>query len=319
MMNLIKKTLGATFLPVFGSIGFILIYFQNDIIHSPFLAQASPTALVIIYAIFIGFYVKGNKNPDIVEHHAESIYFLGFLFTLVAIFSLFSRFDWNNLKEIEEQKNVVNFIGIALLTTIFGIVFRNIIKATYMQEEHESSYSQYMNKMEEIKRDFQDFSNRYEGIFITIGKYIAEREKEIEHLHEKEKEYFSNLDNFNSKVKSFSNTLVTQQKSFSDALISQHNTLRDTITTQENILSEGIKNQQEAFKESTDILENFEKRVKDVTDSLQNSIGDLSGLERTMRNVAESITIFNEGVTSLKKVLDDFIKVVEHKVTKLKN
>ena len=74
----------------FGILGFLLI-FKND--YFQFLkipVWLLPTATVVFYAGLIYVYVMNSRSLDLAEHYTESVYFLGFLFTLIALFSLSS-------------------------------------------------------------------------------------------------------------------------------------------------------------------------------------------------------------------------------------
>ncbi len=88
-----KKQSGflSTMFLLFSAAGFLVIFNQDK-----FEAMASfllPTGLVFIYGLIVKSSSSGFDNFDLAEHHTESIYFLGFLFTLISMAVLFYRFS----------------------------------------------------------------------------------------------------------------------------------------------------------------------------------------------------------------------------------
>ncbi|TVL99788.1 MAG: hypothetical protein CV087_16760 [Candidatus Brocadia sp. WS118] len=308
--NLIK--LSPLFLPVFGGIGFILIFFQADITGSTFWAAFLPTGVVIIYALLIYYFILKNDDLNLGEHYTETIYFLGFLFTLLAIFSLLYKYNFSELSDIDKNpqrlNEVINYVGIAVLTTIAGIVLRNIGKSIYLSKHEGTDYDELLKKMDEHKQYSQQFLERYEEIFNFIKASFTERKEAIEELNKKEQQYLSNLGKLNETIDSFCTSLNKGGKTYNESLNNQQNIIKGMIEA----LKEAINKQEASFKNSNEKLSEFDKSVKEVADNLRSSINPMY-----LENVSMTISTFNKEVTELEVVLDKFIKIIEEKVNSL--
>lgn len=305
--------LSPLFLPVFGGIGFILIFFQADITGSTFWAAFLPTGVVIIYAFLIYYFIMGNDNSNLGEHYTETIYFLGFLFTLLAIFSLLYKYNFSELSNIDKNpqqlNEVINYVGIAVLTTIAGIVLRNIGKTIYLSKHEGTGYDELIKKMDEHKQYSQQFLDRYEEIFNFIKASFTERKKAIEELNEKEQQYLSNLEKLNETIDSFCTALNKGGKTYSDSLNNQQNIIKGIVDS----LKDAVNKQEESFKKSKKELSEFDKSVKEVADNLRGSINPIF-----LKNVSMTINTFNKEVSELEVVLNKFIEIIGKKVNDLK-
>ncbi|MDH5179094.1 MAG: hypothetical protein OEZ39_06215 [Gammaproteobacteria bacterium] len=82
-----------------------------------------PALSVIVYFL-IGMMVVGKiKN---IEGFADSLYYMGFLFTLWSLFIAFAPIEWLNPTKIESSKVMASF-SVALITTVLGITGRIFI------------------------------------------------------------------------------------------------------------------------------------------------------------------------------------------------
>jgi methyl-accepting chemotaxis protein len=121
------KGLGAAFF-LSTLAGALLIYFNGDINLD--YALYLPTGVVALYAGIIALALPGIKDRDQAEHHIDSVYFLGFLFTLVSLVSLFAGFS--TASAFNGTESIFRYLGISVSTSIAGVLFRNIIRGSHL-------------------------------------------------------------------------------------------------------------------------------------------------------------------------------------------
>ena len=105
------------FFMFFTILGAASIYFVRIVtLNSLFFQMAVPSLVVIFYAIFIFNKGKNVLNQD---QLGDSVYYLGFLITLIAL--IFALFDMS--KDLSAEVIIPKF-AIALVTTVVGIFIR---------------------------------------------------------------------------------------------------------------------------------------------------------------------------------------------------
>lgn len=85
MINKKSQFLNKMFL-LFALGGFILIFNQEKL--EDLASFLLPMGIVFIYGLIVKSSSRGLNDFDLAEHHTESIYFLGFLFTLISLAAL---------------------------------------------------------------------------------------------------------------------------------------------------------------------------------------------------------------------------------------
>ncbi len=103
----------------------ILLFFVSFLIGcSAIWLQIHPIIIPVVVIILYGFilYVAQKKYfIDLLNSEKNSSYFLGFLFTLFALFHLFVK------PEGLEEATIFRNLSIALITTIVGLIMRQVI------------------------------------------------------------------------------------------------------------------------------------------------------------------------------------------------
>ncbi len=201
MINRKSRFLNKIFLLI-AFAGFLIIFNQEKLdSRASFLI---PMSLVFVYALIVKSKLKGSYNsvPELVEgelaeHHTESIYFLGFLFTLISLAVLFYRFstDFFAMESAIQISETFHFIGISVTTSIAGVLMRNLIRPGVL--------SQYSSDDESLEKSFEilktivsEFSTGYKNTFENLETFLAERRNNAALLDSKEKEYLTALDGF---------------------------------------------------------------------------------------------------------------------------
>lgn len=78
---------------LFSIAGFVLI-FAGETMEPP-VAYFAPTAVVMLYALVVNSTVGKWEDRSLAEHHLDTIYFMGFLFTLFSLITLFYRLQYD--------------------------------------------------------------------------------------------------------------------------------------------------------------------------------------------------------------------------------
>ena len=300
------------FLLLFGIAGFVLIYFQTEITDSVVSAPLLPTTLVVAYSLFVYFFLIGRDDVVAVEHYVDTTYFLGYFYTLVAIFSILVKYDLAEMldpaRSPQAINEVVGYLGTAVLTTIVAIIIRNVLRSASLQRGVHDLESRLLRRMDELKVSAQEFSDRYQVLIKRIIDSDTERKEVVDKLKNAEQQYLSNLTTLNTTISEFCNTLDTGGKDFRKALKAQQSVITGCIQTL--VLSHS--QQQEKLDELKDGLGEFTVAVTAAGNSIRMHFDD-GRLER----VIDAIGVFRKEVRSLEEVLDDFIEIVEKKVDSL--
>ncbi len=92
-------------------------------------AHGSSWAVSICFLCLCWYYYKA-RNDSAISYHSDNVYYLGLLFTLVAlVYSLVTLFmlDSEQINAAERTEKLIGSFGIALISTIFGILFRVLL------------------------------------------------------------------------------------------------------------------------------------------------------------------------------------------------
>ena len=113
------------------------------------------------------FFIYKNKNISISkEQKADSCYYLGFILTLIAMINTLVTLDVDNIGSI--FKSVVRDFGLALVTTIIGLVARII----WLQLESSNAFDGEETIREKLIAEAQELetqTQRITGAFTTLA------------------------------------------------------------------------------------------------------------------------------------------------------
>lgn len=167
-----------------GVSGFVSIFFSESAANNS--VYFLPTGIILIYALVVAGTLVHCEDRTLAEHHIDTIYFLGFLFTLFSLVTLFFRLHNGSLTGAELLARVVVYVGISVSTSIAGILFRSITRGTYLRRHPERSVD-------------------------TIEAFLAERETTTRALGRKESQYLKALNRYVEATNTFSEGLKGSQ------------------------------------------------------------------------------------------------------------
>jgi methyl-accepting chemotaxis protein len=286
------KTFGNILFPLFCIIGCFLI-FKIEVTEKVNPKFFIPTAIIFLYALIIFIITFKSDDFEMADHFAETIYFIGFLYTLFALFTLLYKIGVNFEKFKRNEESIIYpffFVGISVTTTMAGVLLRNMVKSSFLKRNPQNEDDLLFQRIEELKKYSEQFTNVYSGVFKSMQEFIDERKTEIEHLSVKEKEYINSLDKFNNTIDAFCNSLSLQE-----------NELKKMFST----IDQNIENQQKYFS-SVEISTN---NLSDSVRKIKNEIQDLNFVK-----VSNEMSELSKEINELDSVLDSLIKIIENKV-----
>ncbi|TVR34681.1 MAG: hypothetical protein EA404_02120 [Spirochaetaceae bacterium] len=205
MLRTSKTVLNGAFL-LFAVGGFALIFFDQQIDHQ-YLFFA-PTALVMFYALLVHRLLANCYEQTLADHHIDSVYFLGFLFTLVSLITLFYRLQsgLNAADGSAQISQAFYYVGVSVSTSIAGVLFRNMARGAWLRDHPEDSDN--LEKSYQLLKSIADsFSVNYRQTFEQIQLFLSERRESLSVLSDKETEYLAALERFIGATNGFSHGL----------------------------------------------------------------------------------------------------------------
>ncbi|MDA3937809.1 MAG: hypothetical protein PF693_00675 [Spirochaetia bacterium] len=291
MINRKSRFLNRMFLLI-AFAGFLIIFNQEKLdSRASFLI---PMSLVFVYSLIVKSASNGLNDFDLAEHHTESIYFLGFLFTLISLAVLFYRFstDFFGMESAIQISETFHFIGISVTTSIAGVLMRNLIRPGVLS--HYSSDDDSLEKSFEIlKTIVSEFSTGYKNTFENLEIFLDERRNNAALLDGKEKEYLAALDGFVEATGKFS----TDLRAADNSLVNHVDYYLKTAELQ----SESISSLNEASK--------------DLAESTLRIRSDIEMIP--MVDVAENIRTLGAETGELNTVIDSLLEIMDHKLERV--
>ncbi len=259
---------------------FILIGFV--IISVPTLFNLSnlygiPASLAVcLYALMA---YKGKSNFMEQEVVADAVYYLGFLYTFIALLVGFLS-SIGNVAAL----NIIELIGVALMTTVVGLAIR--IFLVHFQRLD-------VNEEEDIKQSVVQSMG-------LLNREINDSIQQIKNLREK------SISNLTGSIDDVNNSINSSLQNFQDGLGEQLNDVRNTVTEQMNVnLKDQMDNLNHIASESvqhlSSVSKNLATRINNI-DVPQNLVTDrINSALENFRN--ESHLLGNE-VKEINRLLN---------------
>ena len=239
-------------------------------------------AIVVSILIMFGylFYFYRWCSKALRDMFADSIYYLGFLLTIIALVSTMIQFGTNS--ELLNANIILSQFGMAMVTTLVGMCVRVYYKQFDLSVDlaqasaHQTLYESVTNfaiQMRTINSSLNDLSS-------VITNSISDIEK-------------SNIVIINSleETKKISNNLI---RDFSLEI-------KDSINQSINIINENSK---VSIKEIRDFNEEYKKTLKDMISENNDFMqSNMQSFEFKINDVFSSIAI---KATKIDTVIDDF-------------
>ena len=261
-----KRALQKRFI-IFFILGIITMLAFNS--FGPLDFSTTITSILFLLGIMTAYYFFSKEYVSSLiakEHFADSFYYMGFIFTFVALtiamYNLGSKGDLNTLNDVLSQ------IGIALTTTIYGLFIRVV-----------------MIQFNPILSDPDD----------DILSNIGELANSMEDLA---KDFNKSLNISTSQVKSFHSTLTKDLEKFSESLKTSHNDMLENTLSKinQNLDTFGhstgtLNSKIESFANNLEKLDlrAFGESMPNLSDSISSLNKNLNDIEVSLKSMTQSL------------------------------
>lgn len=273
-------------------LGAIFIYKSKDNAGALFF----PLGIMCSYLTIVGYLTKFKYNTEPV---ADSFYYLGFLFTLIALLSNLIP-SFGEAETVITPQQTLKYFGIALSTTIFGLIGRIFLSHFFYSGKDEEDIPGQVD-MEEaflsMKMAAEDAANSIRKSVNTSTKMFAKLGEKNEVLLNKIlNDYILSFEDFKNKMESFDSL---------DTLTNKIDTFDGLVELKKKFDSfDGIDLLNKKIASFT-ALEELNRRLSALAppeDLIEKQVGDF--FETVNKSVQKKIDAF-EGLSALE---DKFIK-----------
>mgnify|MGYP001330682142 CR=1 FL=1 len=285
-----RNIFGLAFL--IGSI-FIVLGWLSD---SPYLFGVALPVLCMLAYSSLGFIEE--KNDTLIEQFADSIYYLGFLLTLVAlIVSLIVLSE-----EEYSLEGVGSRFGVALVTTVLGLFLRIILT-----NFRENFSDKKVSLEEELAKSMKDFSYQVQihakTLRTTTELYNSSIELSINSMNKSIATLTSGLDSVSTK--GLEHVAKTFEQTNEQLSLAVNNLFKkiELIQISEDILTSPI---QEPIKQLADLLDEYKDGFASVTAEQKKISSDNKLFSNNLTKLNQSATKLDN---SIQNISDTFSSV----------
>ena len=237
-------------------------YFNNLYIN-----LAIPVVMMLYYAYTV---YNENEGALSIEQKADSVYYMGFIYTLVAMTA--SLVALANNDQLDFNSVVINF-GLALTTTIIGLV----VRIMWLQLD-----SQSLDDAESILKD-------------RIIKQTRKLSEETENI-------ITNMTALSSQLHDASNQLTTNFDSLSESfdLSTAVNSNLTSMTVSAENINTTFTNTAATLNNLNPQMEQLSQRVREAAQTPADVREELSQLEGTSLTIMQELSTISSTMTDLR-------------------
>lgn len=256
-------------------------------LNSTFLGFWLPILVIAGYCFVV---VQGSIDvPRVVA--GDSCYYLGFIFTLVSLIaSLWLISDAPEHGQINFSQIVSSF-GVALVTTVIGLIMRLIITSFDIETKH---------RQEQIERDIEQSLEAFKGqIDVLVTTVTASVIKVSAQTQETILDTLKKYDEVNNSVLTkFEQSFDQNQQQFSAAVDKLTNKL-NSIEVSRDVITKPVLS---SIRELTDNLSDFSKSFTKSAQELQ------SNNEQLAYHIAGSTDTINRHIHNFEEQLSSVVR-----------
>ena len=277
---------------IFFFAGCIAIYWFQGI--NKWIAIASPITIMFLYIIFTWNAVKKTRTANVL--FADSVYYMGFLFTFVTL--IFSITSVNVEFDI-----IINQMGVALSTTVMGMFVR-VMLSHFDGIELNIGDDIYAN-MAKTASTITMITDRLIQSSTDQVNQIEASTKKAEEVSDNLELVIANLNNVNFPLDKFDN--INKQAASVGASLEFFNSSISGSVSKVNAIAESLS----VVSEITEKISLFKLKVDELNrlqDDLANYVGDAQSGSASIGGILEGMT---EKVEGAKREIDAHIKNAE--------
>lgn len=268
-------------------------------------------------ALAMGLYIlygqsQKRQHRSILDF-ADSVYYLGFTFTLISLAIGIYRLDEPSIGEL----NIVDLFGTAVITSIIGIIWRSLLLQFYKPstELEDEVTNEVANKADELLNNLEKVNQVILEDLKILPEYMKQSVDELNKIMEGvvantsaqfESAFEPSLENLKNSFKASSEKISSQfSESIVDVLVSAEEDLKESTESlissiEGNLkglkgLSERQNNAVEAFytklsQEVIPIPEQFESGIQSITNDIQRSLTSVKNLSGNILSIIDSVS-----------------------------
>ena len=218
----------------------------------------TPLIIILLMFAYLGYGLEKSRKDGLILEFSDSFYYLGFTLTIIALLYSLDVFGLKGGKEFK-PKEIMEAFGIALTTTVIGIIGRVTIQMFYRTP---------LENIEETNRQIEMFSKEY----LSNLEQVNDRSRQIllTSLQELGNDLTQGLTEIRKTLNSFNRRLQD--------VVQRVNTL--------NVDTSGIES---AFTTMTDVVNQSNEALKANLTNLQQAQSNLMSTTSTVKQAADSV------------------------------
>ena len=235
------------------------------------------------------YYINTVRNDNVsdvsVEQKADSVYYMGFIFTLVAMTASLVALA-NSGDDLEFRPVVTNF-GLALSTTILGLIVRIIwlqLSAQSLDDAESILKERIIRRTQELQEQTERIVASMTALSSQMASVAEPLQTNFEHLAKSfdiSKKINENLEELNTSAEiisetfqSFANKLETMNPSIERLNSNVHSAVQIPLTVNEDLQKIGTSSQnlKSDFESLSSSAVNIEPKIEDLNNKIALSI-----------------------------------------------
>lgn len=309
----------------------ILMFLNTDNDKYAFLLLVIPMGIYIIYGHQIS-----NKYKYLPEF-ADAVYYLGFTFTLMSLLgaTLFEKLS-------ADPEKTISYFGMALMTTILGLIYRNyhmqftdLNEDVYekAKEQIELEMSHFQTLVDDINIRLETLTQSVENISNTLTDTLPNKLTEaVENVDDRLVSAFSKLENDMNEIDVVFRESINRVRTLYDELNQQNSTtIRNMVNSLDGLsvnFNSSVNRIEKASNQTAQLSENlrtnltlFIKQLSDdtegngylntIVDSVKTSSDELNQLSSTIQNLNGSFTQNLYSLQETSQIISQEINQIE--------
>lgn len=260
-----------------------------------------PAILVAGYGILL---LLQQKSKALSYNEKDSPYFLGFTLTLIALLKTFIECSSTSAT----SPIIFEGIGIAISTTIVGLVFRYII---IISDSREKKQTELLNILaEQQEKTIISYTNAQEGLLSLITSFHKHHQKIIEEELEHHNKFITAVENMRMKLSETYSNLARDSKGTAELLKNEFDLMTQSLSKLSDNFNESNKKFQAVQNTFINNIENVNEQLKSIDSktsiqTLQNSFSNISGeLQNLFTKIDENLNDFSENLINSSNNID---------------
>ena len=274
-------------------------------VDNPWITLLVPIGVMVYY---INTVRNDNLSDVSVEQKADSVYYMGFIFTLVAMTASLVALA-NSGEDLEFRPVVTNF-GLALSTTVLGLIVRIIwlqLSAQSLDDAESILKERIIRRTQELQEQTERIVASMTALSSQMASVAEPLQTNFEHLAKSfdiSQKVNKNLEELNTSAEiisetfqSFANKLETMNPSVERLNSNVHSAVQIPLTVNEDLQKIGTSSQ----------------NLKSDFESLSSSAIDIEPRITDLNNkIALSIEYVNSAITSLENSVTSTSQIIEN-------